>query len=112
VSRYQKGKTNLDLLEQEIVSGMVSAGLTAAGELVHNAVPVRPPIGSMNHGQMPPDKMPQRLFCGLISTFETTSSISQDRISMDRLSMKIDNGVNEAASKEVTESRPAGDGQE
>jgi len=44
---------------------------------------------------MPPDKMPQRLFVGL-STFETTSAISQDRISMDRLYMKIDNGINEA----------------
>jgi len=26
VSQYQKGKTNLDLLEQETVSGMASAG--------------------------------------------------------------------------------------
>jgi len=51
---------------------------------------------------MLPDKMPQTLFVGL-STFETTSAISQDRISIDRLYMKIDNGVNKVASKELTE---------
>jgi len=34
VSRYQKGKTNLDLLEQEIVSGSASAGIYASLHLI------------------------------------------------------------------------------
>jgi len=48
VSRYQKGKTwkvktNLDLLEQEIVSGSASAGLYASVHLIPD-----------NHTNIPP----------------------------------------------------------
>jgi len=35
VSRHQKGKTNLDLLEQETVSGIVA--VTSAGPYANNA---------------------------------------------------------------------------